>query len=130
MCSSDLSCRAIVLKAATLSVGFIPLVDAAPLIVAHEMGFAAEEGIGLDLRRAPSWSALRDLLSFGHIEAAHMLSPVPVAAALGLGGGLSAPCFISILSMNGDVICPSRAPGEKLRISVHHFGLDHARAQS
>ena len=32
----------------TLSVGFIPLIDAAPLIVAHEMGFAAEESIALD----------------------------------------------------------------------------------
>ena len=72
--------------AAQLSVGFLPLVDAAPLIVAHEMGFAAEESIALDLRRAPSWSSVRDLLTFGRVEAAHMLSPVPVAAALGLGG--------------------------------------------
>ena len=116
------------MKAATLSVGFIPLVDAAPLIVAHEMGFAAEEGIGLDLRRAPSWSALRDLLSFGHIEAAHMLSPVPVAAALGLGGGGTALCAISMLSMNGNVIGVSRALGEKLRTSGHDFAFDDARA--
>lgn len=37
-----------------LAVGFIPLVDAAPLIVAEELGFAAEEGLTLDLIRAPS----------------------------------------------------------------------------
>ena len=42
------------MRATTLSVGFIPLVDAAPLIVAESMGFAAEEGLALDLRRAPS----------------------------------------------------------------------------
>jgi NitT/TauT family transport system ATP-binding protein len=60
----------------TLKLGFIPLVDAAPLIVAEEMGFAAEEGPALDLVRAPSWSALRDQLSFGRVDAAHMLSPV------------------------------------------------------
>ena len=71
----------------TLTAGFLPLTDAAPLVVAREMGFAAEEGIDLHLQRAPSWSALRDKLSFGHLDAAHMLSPVPVATALGLGGG-------------------------------------------
>ena len=86
---------AIVMKAVTVSVGFIPLVDAAPLIVAQEMGFAAEEGIALALRRAPSWASLRDMLSFGQVEAAHMLSPIPVATALGLGraGAKTVRCF-------------------------------------
>ncbi len=37
-----------------LAVGFIALTDAAPVILAHELGFAAEEGIDLDLIRAPS----------------------------------------------------------------------------
>jgi len=32
----------------------LPLVDAAPVIVGQEMGFTADEGITLDLRRAPS----------------------------------------------------------------------------
>ena len=64
-----------------LRAGFIPLVDAAPLIIAHEFGFAEEEGLALDLTAAPSWSTLRDMLALGQIEAAHMLSPVPVAMA-------------------------------------------------
>ena len=68
-----------------LSVAFMPLVDAAPLIAAEEMGFAREEGLSLDLVRAPSWSSLRDMLAFGRVEAAHMLAPVPVAMALGTG---------------------------------------------
>jgi NitT/TauT family transport system ATP-binding protein len=42
------------MRRAAISVGFIPLVDAAPVIVAQETGFTAEEGIALDLRRAPS----------------------------------------------------------------------------
>lgn len=45
--------------------GFIPLVDSAPLIVAHEIGFAAEEGVDLVLHREPSWSSLRDKLALG-----------------------------------------------------------------
>jgi len=64
-----------------LKAGFIPLVDAAPLVVARELGFAEEEGLDLRLDRAPSWSTLRDWVAMGQIDAAHMLSPVPVAAA-------------------------------------------------
>lgn len=89
-------------------VGFIPLVDAAPLILASALGFAEEEGLTLDLRRAASWSMLRDMLDFGQVNAAQMLSVVPVARALGLGGGnvpLEAPM---VLSLNGQVFGLSR----------------------
>lgn len=60
----------------TLNCGYIPLVDCAPLVVAREMGFAQEEGLALELHKQPSWSALRDHLALGALEAAHMLSPV------------------------------------------------------
>ena len=66
--------------------GYLPLVDSAPLIVAQELKFAAQEGLDLNLVRQPSWSALRDMLALGHLDAAHMLSPMPVAMSLGLGG--------------------------------------------
>ncbi|WP_375691357.1 ABC transporter substrate-binding protein [Pseudooceanicola sp. LIPI14-2-Ac024] len=116
------------MKAATLSVGFIPLVDAAPLIIAQEMGFAAEEGIALELRRAPSWSSLRDMLSYGHVDAAHMLAPVPVAAALGIGGAGAALSAVSVLSVNGNVIGVSRDLSDRLRDVGHDFAFDNARA--
>ncbi|WP_353473659.1 CmpA/NrtA family ABC transporter substrate-binding protein [Salipiger sp. H15] len=116
------------MKTTTLAVGFIPLTDAAPLILAQEMGYAAEEGIALDLKRAPSWSSLRDMLSFGRVDAAHMLSPVPVAAALGLGGAGAALSAVSVLSVNGNVIGVSNALAEKLRAQGHDFGFDDARA--
>jgi ABC-type nitrate/sulfonate/bicarbonate transport system substrate-binding protein len=87
-----------------LSAGFIRLVDAAPLIVAREMGFAEEEGIDLVLARVPSWSMLRDLLVVGRIEAAHMLAPVPVAMAMGLGGMAAKLDALMVLGVNGNVI--------------------------
>ena len=74
------------MKGVSLPVAYMPLVDAAPLIIAQEMGFAEAEGIALDLIAAPSWSSVRDMLAFGRVDAAHLLSPVPVAMALGLGG--------------------------------------------
>ncbi|MGI3164127.1 CmpA/NrtA family ABC transporter substrate-binding protein [Pseudooceanicola sp. 200-1SW] len=111
-----------------LNVGFIPLVDAAPLVVAQEMGFAAEEGLALDLVRAPSWSSLRDMLVFGRVDAAHMLAPVPVASALGLGGTGAALSAVSVLSVNGNVIGVSNALAERLRAVGHDFAFDVARA--
>ena len=111
-----------------LSVGFIPLVDAAPLIVAQEMGFASEEGITLDLQRAASWSQVRDMLAFGRIDAAHMLSPVPVAMALGLGGVSTPISAVSVLSMNGDMIGVSRELGTRMREAGFGFGFDDATA--
>lgn len=99
----------------TLNVGFIALVDAAPLIVAHELGFAAEEGLALSLTRAPSWSTLRDLLAVGQIEAAHMLAPVPVATALGVGGVATRIDALSVLSVNGTMIGVSNGLAERLR---------------
>lgn len=65
--------------------GFIPLIDCAPLVVAAEMGFADAEGFQLKLSRETSWAAVRDKLAVSHLEVAHTLAPMPVAANLGLG---------------------------------------------
>ena len=92
-----------------LRFGYIPLVDAAPAIVAAEFGFAEEEGLSLDLIRATSWSMLRDLVDFGQVEAAHMLSVMPVARALGLGGGDQPIEALMVLSLNGQIF--GLAPG-------------------
>ena len=110
-----------------VSIGFVPLLDAAPLIMAHEMGFAAEEGLHLDLRPATSWSLLRDMLTFGTVQAAHMLAPVPVATALGLGGSHTVPVSAAaVLSVNGTVIGVSNKIADALR--EKGFGFDFADA--
>jgi ABC-type nitrate/sulfonate/bicarbonate transport system substrate-binding protein len=69
-----------------LNCGYVPLVDSAPLVVAQELRFTADEGIELNLLPQPSWAALRDLLALGHLDVAHMLSPMPTAMSLGLSG--------------------------------------------
>ena len=112
----------------TLSVGFTPLVDAAPVIVAREMGFARAEGVAITLHRAPSWSASRDMLAFGAVDAAHMLSAVPVATALGLGGAGAPIHALSVLSVNGNVIGVSRALASRMRGQGYGFDFRDARA--
>jgi NitT/TauT family transport system ATP-binding protein len=65
--------------------GFIPLLDAAPLVAAAEKGFAAREGVRLQLVREISWANIRDRIAVGHFDVAHMLAPMPVASTLGVG---------------------------------------------
>jgi NitT/TauT family transport system ATP-binding protein len=68
-----------------LRIGFIPLADAAALIVAVDKGFAASEGLEIELVREVSWSNVRDKLNIGLFDAAHLLAPVAIASSLGLG---------------------------------------------
>jgi len=95
--------------ATRLTIGFIPLADAAALIVAADRGFAAEEGLDLDLVREVSWSNVRDKLNIGLLDAAHLLAPLAVASSLGLGH-IKVPLTVPFnLALNGNAITVSPA---------------------
>jgi two-component system, oxyanion-binding sensor len=92
-----------------LHIGFIPLVDAAALIVAVDKGFFAEEGLDVTLVREVSWSNVRDKLNIGLFDAAHLLAPVAIASSLGLGHvkvPITAPFNLGV---NGNAITVSPA---------------------
>jgi two-component system, oxyanion-binding sensor len=90
-----------------LSIGFIPLVDAAALIVAVDKGFAAAEGLDVTLVREVSWSNVRDKLNIGLFDAAHLLAPVAIASSLGLGH-VKVPIVAPFnLGLNGNAITVS-----------------------
>lgn len=91
-----------------LQLGYVPLCDAAPLIVAHELGFARAEGLELDLTAEPSWATLRDRLALNHLDGAHMLAPLALASALALSGPPSEIVVPLSLSLNGNAITLSR----------------------
>lgn len=107
----------------TIDLGFLPLVDAAPLVIAARMGFAEEERISLRLHRASTWSQVRDMLAQGVVDAAQLLSVVPVAGRLGLGGiavDFEAPM---VLSLNGQAIGVSTGLAEDMRREGYSFDL-------
>jgi ABC-type nitrate/sulfonate/bicarbonate transport system substrate-binding protein len=92
-----------------LRIGFIPLVDAAALIVAVDKGFASAEGLDVTLVREVSWSNVRDKLNIGLFDAAHLLAPVAIASSLGLGH-VKVPIAASFnLGLNGNAITVSPA---------------------
>jgi NitT/TauT family transport system ATP-binding protein len=94
---------------AALRIGFIPLVDAAALIVAVDKGFAAAEGLDVALVREVSWSNVRDKLNIGLFDAAHLLAPVAIASSLGIGH-VKVPIVAPFnLAVNGNAITVSPA---------------------
>jgi two-component system, oxyanion-binding sensor len=92
-----------------LRIGFIPLTDAAALIIAADNGFAAREGLAIDLVREVSWSNVRDKLNIGLFDAAHVLAPVAIASSLGIGH-VKVPLVAPFtLGLNGNAITVSPA---------------------
>jgi two-component system, oxyanion-binding sensor len=103
-----------------LRIGFIPLVDAAPLFVAVDRAFAAAEGLDIELVREVSWSNVRDKLHIGLLDAAHLLAPVAIASNLGIGH-VQVPLLAPInLGLNGNAITVS--PELHARLAAHADG--------
>jgi ABC-type nitrate/sulfonate/bicarbonate transport system substrate-binding protein len=103
-------------------VGFIPLLDCAPLIVAAEKGFAAAEGLDLTLVRETSWANIRDRVVVGHFDAAHMLGPMAVASTLGIGH-VQVPMVAPIsLGLGGNAITVSQALWEQMTAADARVG--------
>lgn len=94
--------------------GFIPLTDAAILIVAKEMGFAEEQGIALNLLRETSWANIRDRLAVGQFEVAHCLAPMPIASNLGLTPFSTQLIAPMALGMGGNAVTVSDVIYEKM----------------
>lgn len=106
--------------------GFLPLLDAAILIVAKEQGFAEREGVALHLVRESSWANIRDRIAVGHFNVAHMLAPMPIASRLGLTPmslDLIAPMA---LGLGGNAITVSLPVWNQLREQRDESDLDPA----
>jgi NitT/TauT family transport system ATP-binding protein len=103
-------------------VGFIPLLDCAPLVVAAEKGFAAAEHLDLTLVRETSWANIRDRVIVGHFDAAHMLGPMAVASTLGIGH-VQVPIVAPIsLGLGGNAITVSQALWEQMTAADARVG--------
>ncbi|PZW43038.1 NitT/TauT family transport system ATP-binding protein/nitrate/nitrite transport system substrate-binding protein [Humitalea rosea] len=108
----DLSSPA--LLTASLSIGYVPLTDAAVLVVAEDLGFFARHGLRVALSPAASWAGLRDRVAYGALDAAHMLYPMPIAAALGLVGPAMPLTVAAGLGRNGNTIVLSTALAQEM----------------
>ncbi len=98
----------------TLRLGFVPLTDAAPLLVAEAIGLFDGVGLKVSLSAEHGWAALRDKLAFGALEAAHLLGPMPIALAAGLDGVRADVTVAAGLAANGNTITISRELADEI----------------
>jgi nitrate/nitrite transport system substrate-binding protein len=102
------------LEKTNLTLGFIPLTDCAPLVVAHEKGFFRDRGLNVTLSKETSWANIRDKLAIGVLDGAQMLAPMVVASHLGLGP-IERPVVTALsLDLNGNAITLSESLYRKL----------------
>ncbi|WP_411341394.1 CmpA/NrtA family ABC transporter substrate-binding protein [Sphingopyxis sp. J-6] len=92
------------MTAESFRIGFLPLVDAALPILAHELGFAEAEGIKLELVRDMTWATVRDRLLYGHTDAAHMIAPLAIATTLGRDRPAVPLAVPFVLGLNGNAV--------------------------
>lgn len=95
------------LEKTQLDLGFIPLSDCAPLVIAHEKGFFERHGLQVTLHRERSWASIRDKTIFGVFDAAHMLYPMPIALTLGVAGPVEPMVTALCLNLGGNAITVS-----------------------
>ena len=69
-----------------VNIGFIPLTDCAPIVVAAEMGFDKKFGIKIIPSKQASWAAVRDKTMNGELHASHVLYGLIYGVQMGIGG--------------------------------------------
>ena len=97
-----------------LTLGYMRLSDAAPLVLAKEGGLFARYGLEVQLRREVSWANLRDKLVVGELDAAQLLAPLPLMTSLGAGGLRGTLLTGLSLGLNGNAITFSNALWDSL----------------
>ncbi|HEY5753283.1 MAG TPA: CmpA/NrtA family ABC transporter substrate-binding protein [Chthoniobacterales bacterium] len=136
--------------APVLRIGYVPLVDCAPIIAAQELGIFSKHGLNVVLSREVGWATIKEKIFYGEIDAAH--APAGMAFAMKLGIQCR-PCDVQtsfILSLNGNAITLSSTLWKKgvtdagsllqlirghreerlvlgvvSRVSSHHFLMRH-----
>lgn len=88
----------------TLRVGFIPLTDCAPVVMAAVKKFDEKYGITIIPSKESSWASVRDKLLSGELDAAHVLYGMVYGLQLGVSGPQREMAVLMTLNNNGQAI--------------------------
>jgi nitrate/nitrite transport system substrate-binding protein len=87
-----------------VSIGFIPITCGTPIIMAEPLGFYKKHGLNASVKRAAGWAMIRDWAVNKEVDAAHMLTPMPLAITLG-AGSMPTPIYMpAVENINGQAI--------------------------
>ena len=92
-----------------LKVGYIPIIDCAPVILAENLGAYERQGLEVEIRREVSWANVRDKLALGVLDASHILAPLPLAITLGIDSVTVPLVNVMTLEVNGNALTLSNA---------------------
>lgn len=95
-------------------IGYIPLSDCAPLLLAEQRELFAKRGLRVELSREPSWAAVQKGLETGRLQASMLLAPMALAHNLREGATPASSISASmVLSRNGNAVTFSKKMWER-----------------
>lgn len=96
------------IESSDITVGFVPITCASPIINAKAMGVFERHGLNVTLKKYTGWAELWSAYIAGELDASHMLAPMPLAIHHNYAAG-SRPTRLSfITNVNGQAITVAR----------------------
>lgn len=92
------------LEKTRLTLGFVPITCATPIIGGHALGFYERYGLDVDIVKTAGWAVSRDKCLNGEYDGSHLLFPMPLAMSLGLGSTAQPWRVVSNVNTNGQAI--------------------------
>ena len=132
------------LEKKSLKIGFIPITCATPIIMAKPLGYYSKHGLDVDVIKTAGWAVVRDKTINKEYDAAHMLSPMPLAITMGAGANPLPYTMPAVENINGQAITlamkhkdrrdPKSWKGFKLAVpfdySMHNYLLRYYLAEN
>lgn len=88
----------------TLVLGYVPLLDSAPLVVAQEMGLFARKGLEVRLSKEPGWASVREKIRLGELDAAQAPASMVFELNYGLGVKTTSCLTALVTAHNGNSV--------------------------
>ena len=89
-------------------IGFIPLADCAPLLVAGSRDLFRKHGVRVELSCEVGWATIREKLLYGQVDAAHAIAGLALAMRMGISSPPSPGAAPFFFNLHGDAITLSR----------------------
>ena len=95
-------------NAPAFHLGFLPLTDSAPLLVAQQLGFFEKYNVSVKLSCEIGWATVREKLTFGELDGAVAVAGLAPALRMGMNGPACPVIAPLVLSLQGNAITLSR----------------------
>ncbi len=96
-----------------VKIGFIPLTDCASVVMASVLGIDKKYGVKITPSKEASWAGVRDKLTNGELDFAHVLYGLVYGVQLGVSGPKKDMAVLMTLNQNGQAITLSQKLADK-----------------